>query len=46
MGFAKSFVIFIFIAGIVGYGTKSWNNFWLLLGIFAVVRFIWKLTTN
>jgi len=44
-GFAKIFVVFIFIAVAVGYGTKSWINFFVILGAFALVRFIWKLLT-
>jgi len=45
LGFAKIFVIFIFIAAAIGYGTKSWINFLIVLGAFALVRFIWKLLT-
>jgi len=45
LGFAKSFVIFIFIAIAVGYGTHNWYNSLIILGAFAVVRMIWKLLT-
>lgn len=45
LGFSKLFVIFIFIAAIIGYGTHSFNNFALVLGAFALVSFIWKLLT-
>jgi len=44
-GFAKIFVIFIFIAAAIGYGTRSWMNFVILLIAFAVVRIIWKIAT-
>jgi hypothetical protein len=45
LGFAKSFVIFIFIAAAIGYGTHNWNNFWIVIGVFALFRFVWKLLT-
>ena len=45
LGFAKSFVIFIFIAGAIGYGTHSWSNFFVVIAAFAAVRFVWKLLT-
>jgi hypothetical protein len=44
-GFSKLFVIFIFIAALIGYGTRSWGNFFLVLGVFAVIRIVWKLLT-
>jgi hypothetical protein len=44
-GFSKLFVIFIFIAIAVGYGTKNWYNTWIVLGVFALGRIIWKLLT-
>jgi len=44
-GFAKLFVIFIFIAGAIGYGTRSWENFFVVIGGYIVVRIIWKLLT-
>jgi hypothetical protein len=44
-GFSKLFVIFIFIAIAVGYGTENWYNAWIVLGVFALVRIIWKLLT-
>ena len=43
LGFAKSFVIFI--AAAIGYGTHSWSNFFVVIGAFAAVRFVWKLLT-
>jgi len=45
LGFAKIFVIFIFIASAIGYGTRSWINFFVVLGAFALVRVIWKILT-
>ena len=45
LGMSKIFVIFIFISAIIGYGTKSWTNFFIVLGSFALVRLIWKLLT-
>ena len=45
LGFAKSFVIFIFIAAVIGYGTHSWSNFFVVIAAFAAVRFVWKLLT-
>lgn len=44
-GFAKIFVVFIFIAAIIGYGTKSWINFFVVLGVYAAIRIVWKLLT-
>jgi len=44
-GFSKSFVIFLFIAIIVGIGTKSWQNGLGVIIFFAVIRIIWKMLT-
>jgi len=45
LGFGKGFVIFLFISAIVGYGTKSWENFFVMIGSFIVIKLIWKLLT-
>jgi len=45
LGFSKLFVIFIFVAIVIGYGTKSWVNGLVLIGIFAIIRIVWKLLT-
>jgi len=44
-GFSKIFVIVIFLAAAIGYGTKSWMNFFIILGAYALIRIIWKLLT-
>lgn len=44
-GWSKNFVIFLFIAVGVGYGTHNWNNFFSILGFFIIIRIIWKLLT-
>jgi len=44
-GFNKIFVIFIFIAIAIGYGTRSWSNFLIVLAVFGLMRFVWKLLT-
>jgi len=44
-GFAKIFVIFLFISVAVGIGTHSWENALSIIGAFIVIRVIWKLFT-
>jgi len=44
-GFNKLFVIFIFIAIAIGYGTKSFSNFFITIAVFGLIRFVWKLLT-
>jgi hypothetical protein len=45
LGFAKIFVIFLFISIIIGIGTHSWVNFFSAMGIFILIRIVWKLLT-
>jgi hypothetical protein len=44
-GFGKGFVIFLFISILIGAGTKSWENFFVLILSFISVKIIWKLLT-
>ena len=44
-GFAKIFVIFLFIAIAVAVGTENYYNGVVIIGVFAVIRIIWKLLT-
>jgi len=44
-GFNKLFVIFIFVAIAIGYGTRSYSNFFIVLAAFGLMRFVWKLLT-
>ena len=44
-GFAKSFVIFLFIAGVVAWGTHNIMNGLSILAVFIIIRIIWKLLT-
>jgi len=46
LGLSKSFVIFILIGLIVGYGSKDWINFWVIIGCYAIVKAFWKFTTQ
>lgn len=44
--FSKSFVVFLFIAGVITYGSKSWANFFILLGLYAGITIIWRILTQ
>jgi hypothetical protein len=44
-GFAKIFVIFLFISIIVGIGTHSLVNAISLMGAFIIIRIVWKVLT-
>lgn len=44
--FAKTFVIFLFIAAIIGYGSKSLANFFILLGMYAATVITWRILTR
>ena len=46
LGMNKFFVVCIFIAGVIGYGTKSWNNFFVIAAAVSIIRIIWKLLTQ
>lgn len=42
--FSKDFIIFFFFALAVGYITKSWINFLIIGGVFAIAKILWKTT--
>lgn len=44
--FSKLFVIFLFIDAVIAYGTKSWANFFILLGLYAIITIIWRILTR
>ncbi len=45
LGFSKAFVIYLFISIAVGYGSGNYNNTLILLGVFVIIRIIWKMLT-
>lgn len=45
LGFSKLFVIFLFIAAVIGVGTKSWANFFIMLLAFAIAKITWNIFT-
>lgn len=44
-GFGKGFIIFLFISVLVGIGTKSYENFFVMIGAFIGIKIIWKVLT-
>lgn len=45
LGLNKGFVIALFLACVIGYGTKSWQNFFVIIGVYAIFRIAWNLFT-
>ncbi len=45
-GLSKTFVIFIFLSIALAVGTDNWKNGVVLLGIYAIIKVIWKLMTD
>ena len=46
LGLSKGFVIALAIAGVVGYGTHSWNNFFVIMLIFIIVKIVYNFLTK
>lgn len=46
LGFSKSFVVFIIIGLIVGYGSGDWVNCAVIIGAYAVIKMFWRFTTK
>lgn len=44
-GFSKAFVIFLFLAIAVAYGTRNWYNGFVILAVFAIIKIIWNILT-
>jgi hypothetical protein len=45
LGFSKDFVLFIVISILIGYATENWVNGAVFLGLYAIVKIIWKILT-
>ena len=45
LGMSKGFVITLALAGIIGWGTHSFNNFLTVMAIYVIVRIIWNVLT-
>jgi len=43
LGFAKGFIITLFIAILVGIGSKSLENALVIIGAFIIIKIIWKI---
>ena len=46
LGLSRSFVIFILIGLVIGYGSGEWINFWVVVGVYAAVKIFWRFTTK
>lgn len=42
LGFSKAFIIILFIAVAVGYGSKNWINALVIIGVFAILKIIYN----
>lgn len=45
-GFNKTFAIFLVLSIILGFATKSFTNALVLLGMFAITKFVWNIFTQ
>lgn len=45
-GFSKVFVIFLFISLIFSIGTRSWQNFLVLMITYALIVVVWRILTR
>lgn len=43
LGFAKGFILALFLAAIVGIGTQSWENVGVIIAAFIVIKIVWKI---
>lgn len=43
LGLSKVFITVLFIAAIIGYGTRSFGNFMLLIGVYIGIRIIYNI---
>ena len=46
LGFAKSFVIVIFIGVIFWVGLRDYTVFFKIVGSYAIIRIIWKILAH
>lgn len=46
LGISKSFIIFLALSIALAIGTKNWKNGFVLMGIYAVIKFVWKFLTE
>ena len=44
-GFSKVFVIILFIALIIGWGSHNWINGIVIISIYVIIAIVWKLLT-
>jgi len=42
-GFSKLFVIVLFIAFIIGYGSKNIYNALMFIGVYASIKIVWNI---
>lgn len=42
-GFSKVFIIILFLAAVVGWGTHNLYNFIVIMGIYIIIKVIWNL---
>lgn len=43
---SKSFIIALILGAIIGYGTHSFNNFFIILFVYIVGRILYNVFTN
>lgn len=45
-GLSKSFIIVLVIALLLGFADKNWKTTLLIIGIYALVKIVWKILTE
>ena len=46
LGLSKSFAITLFIAGIIGWATKNFNNFLVIVISYIIIKIVWNFFTK
>lgn len=46
LGFSKGFAVILFVAFIIGYGSKNVKNALIFIGVFAVIKIVWNVLTK
>lgn len=45
LGFSKGFVIFLFLSIAIAIGTEDWKNGAVLMAIYIICSWVWKILT-
>ena len=46
LGLSKDFCLFLFLSIALAVGSSNWKNGAALMGVYAVIKVIWKLLTK